>query len=97
MALFTSLLLHHSTRHYQATLRFEPTHGGFAEPSSGDSDPCSPFAGFRIRVSVFRAAWRLRAIRPSGGPAFPVGCSVREGGQGARDWVEAFSQGLAGS
>jgi hypothetical protein len=58
----------------------EPAHRGFAEPGGGDSDPCSPLAGSRMRVSAFRAAWRLRAVRPSEGPAFPVQGSVQWGG-----------------
>ena len=28
----------------------EPTYEGFAGPDCGDSDPCSPLAGFRVRV-----------------------------------------------
>jgi len=64
----------------EATVGFEPTHRGFAEPGSRVYDPCSPLAGFRTRVSAFRAAWRLRAARPSEGPAFPVWGSVQWGG-----------------
>lgn len=41
---------------------------GFAGPDCGDSDPCSPFAGFRIRVYVFSAAWRTETLDRLPGP-----------------------------
>lgn len=34
----------------------EPANEGFAEPDAGDSDPCTPLAGFRVRVLVFKGA-----------------------------------------
>jgi hypothetical protein len=46
----------------------EPTNEGFAGPGSGDSHPCSPFAGFRIRVSVFDGAWRTQTLDRLLGP-----------------------------
>jgi len=52
----------------EATVGFEPTHRGFAGPDSGDLDPCSPFAGFRVRVLVFRAAWRDETLDRHLGP-----------------------------
>src|SRR3990172_8201171 len=46
----------------EATVGFEPTHGGFAGPDCGDSDPCSPLAGFRVRVCVFSGAWHAQTL-----------------------------------
>ena len=46
----------------------EPTHGGFAGPDCGDSAPCSPLAGFRVRVSVFSDAWRTQTLDRLLGP-----------------------------
>jgi hypothetical protein len=52
----------------EATVGFDPTHRGFAGPGSGDSDPWSPFASFRIRVSRFWAAWRTHTLDRLLGP-----------------------------
>ena len=46
----------------EATEGFEPSHGGLAGPDSGEKDPCSPFAGFRIGVCVFSPAWRTQTL-----------------------------------
>ena len=48
--------------------RGKPTHEGFAGPDAGDSDPCSPFAGFRVGVCVFSAAWRTETLKRPLGP-----------------------------
>jgi hypothetical protein len=40
----------------------EPTNEGFAGQGGGDSDPCAPLAGFRIRVRWFWAAWRTQTL-----------------------------------
>jgi len=41
----------------EAPVGLRPTHGGFAVPDAGDSDPCSTFAGFHVGVSVLGTAW----------------------------------------
>ena len=48
---------------------FEPTYEGFAEPDTGDSDPCSPLARFRVRVYRFWAAWRTQTLDRLLGPS----------------------------
>src|SRR3990172_5231733 len=46
----------------------QPTHEGFAEPDCGDSDPCLPFAGFRVRVCAFSGARRTQTLNRLLGP-----------------------------
>jgi hypothetical protein len=46
----------------EATVGFEPTHGGVAGPDCGDLDPCSPFAGFRVRVCAISPARRTQTL-----------------------------------
>jgi hypothetical protein len=41
---------------------------GFAGPGRSESDPCSPFAGFRIGVCLFWAAWRTQNLDRLLGP-----------------------------
>jgi hypothetical protein len=36
--------------------------GDLAGPGSGESDPCSLLAGFCVRVSVLRVAWRTQTL-----------------------------------
>ena len=52
----------------EATVGFEPTYEGFAGPDTGDSDPCSPFSGFRVRVCCFPTAWRTQTLDRLLGP-----------------------------
>ena len=46
----------------------EPTNEGFAGPGRRPKDPCPPFAGVRIGVSVFPAAWRTQTLDRLLGP-----------------------------
>jgi len=49
--------------------RGKPTNEGFAGPDPGDRrDPCSPFAGFRVRVVVPQHAWPTETLGRLPGP-----------------------------
>ena len=48
----------------------EPTNEGFAGPGGRPKDPCPPFAGLRIGVSVFPAAWRTQTLDRLLGPGY---------------------------